>query len=260
MNEANQVNTAPISEATSLKGVAETKQDIRMMPIEEISIYGGTQTRSTTNDDAIDSYAESIGSGQSFPPVEVYFDGSKYWLADGFHRLLAYKRAGKSEVQSNIFQGSRKDALLHALGANSRNSLYRSNADKRNAVEIALEEFKNVFSDKYSPINDELDRVTKSLESLSLSYRESTLPIPKTKPPNHKTRYIAAIIANCYYDKFTRWPITPSNNPKRAFRTHTEEICFILDKRNLYGIAGACNDFSQNPWRLWDKSPPFISR
>ena len=85
-------------------------------------------------------------------------------------------------------------------------------------LEIALKKFKNVFSDKYSPINDELDRVTKSLESLSLSYRASTLPIPKTKPPNHKTRYIAAIIANCYYDKFTRWPITPSNNPKRAFR------------------------------------------
>ncbi|MDA9349822.1 hypothetical protein N9R31_00035 [bacterium] len=137
--------------------------------------------------------------------------------------------------------------------------LHNIQSEQRN-LEIALKKFKNVFSDKYSPINDELDRVEKSLESLSLSYRESTLPIPKTKPPNHKTRYVAAIIANCYYDKFTRWPITPSNNPKRAFRTHTEEICFILDKKNLYGITGACNNFSQNPWRLWDKSPPFISR
>lgn len=141
MSEETQINPAPSLAAVAFKRESATETDIRIMSIEEISIYGGTQTRSNTNDDAIDSYAESIEGGQSFPPVEVYFDGAKYWLADGFHRLLAYKRAGKSQVQAHIFQGSRKDALLHALGANSRNSLYRSNADKRSAVEIALEEF-----------------------------------------------------------------------------------------------------------------------
>ena len=128
-------------ETTPSETTTENMEEIKMMPIEKISIYGGTQARASTNDDAIDSYVESIEGGQSFPPIEVYFDGTKYWLADGFHRLLAYKRAGKIDVQSRIFKGSRKDALLHALGANSKNSLYRSNADKRNAVEIALDEF-----------------------------------------------------------------------------------------------------------------------
>ena len=141
MTEGELLEKPPILETQITENHTKKIEDFKMMPIEKISIYGGTQTRASTNDDAIDSYVESIEGGQSFPPVEIYFDGSKYWLADGFHRLLAYKRAGKSEVQSKIHEGSRKDALLHALGANSQNSLYRSNADKRNAVEIALEEF-----------------------------------------------------------------------------------------------------------------------
>ena len=139
--EESLTQTPPTLLTVASEAATETVEDIKLMPIESISIYGGTQARASTNDDAIDSYVESIQGGQSFPPVEIYFDGTKYWLADGFHRLLAYKRAGKTEVHSKIFKGSRKDALLHALGANSRNSLYRSNADKRNAVEIALEEF-----------------------------------------------------------------------------------------------------------------------
>ena len=166
------------------EAVTETSEDIRKMPIEEISIYGGTQARASTNDDAIDSYVESIEGGQSFPPVEVYFDGTKYWLADGFHRLLAYKRAGKAEVHSKIFKGSRKDALLHALGANSKNSLYRSNADKRNAVEIALEEFPeetNAFIAKICAVSASMvSSARKRLDDLNRA-EDETSKSPKTQ-------------------------------------------------------------------------------
>ena len=167
----------------SSEAAAETAEDIKLMPIEDISIYGGTQTRASTNDDAIDSYVESIEGGQSFPPVEIYFDGTKYWLADGFHRLLAYKRAGRAEVRSKIFKGSRKDALLHALGANSQNSLYRSNADKRNAVEIALEEFPeepNTFIAKICAVSASMvGSARKRLDDLN---REEDEPSKHSKP------------------------------------------------------------------------------
>ena len=101
--------TPPTPPTEASEVATETVEDIKLMPIEDISIYGGTQARASTNDDAIDSYVESIEGGQSFPPVEIYFDGTKYWLADGFHRLLAYKRAGRTDVRSKIFKGSRKD-------------------------------------------------------------------------------------------------------------------------------------------------------
>ena len=126
-------------------------------------------------------------------------------------------------------------------------------------LENALNEFSEVFKDSFSRINTEVKTLQSSLQSLSETLDKSTLPKPRTKPPNHKTRYIAAIVANCYRDKFQRWPITPAKRPQRAFIKCTEQICVILDKRNLYGISGACEDFAKKPWQLWDNSPPSIS-
>jgi uncharacterized ParB-like nuclease family protein len=109
--------------------------------LEKINIFGGTQARLKTNDDAVESYAEEMMRGVVFPPIEVYFDGSTYWLADGFHRFLATKRNGTATIAAQVQPGGRTEALRHALGANSTNGVYRTNGDKRNAVEIALEEW-----------------------------------------------------------------------------------------------------------------------
>ena len=114
------------------------KQDLRL---EQIDIYGGTQARVATNDEAISSYADAMAEGAQFPPVVTYYDGSKYWLADGFHRFLAAQRNEYESIAADVIEGSRTDALRHALGANATNGIYRSNADKRNAAEVALEEW-----------------------------------------------------------------------------------------------------------------------
>jgi len=111
------------------------------LKLEQIDIYGGTQARVATNDEAISSYAEAMQEGAQFPPIIAYYDGTKYWLADGFHRFLAAQRNEYEEISADVHEGSRTDALRHALGANSTNGIYRSNADKRNAGEIALEEW-----------------------------------------------------------------------------------------------------------------------
>jgi len=114
------------------------------LTLEQIDIYGGTQARVATNDDAISSYADAMLEGAKFPPIATYYDGSKYWLADGFHRFLAAQRNEFETISADIYDGSRTDALRHALGANATNGIYRSNADKRNAAEIALEEWPNM--------------------------------------------------------------------------------------------------------------------
>lgn len=114
---------------------------IKDLRLDKIDIYGGTQARVATNDDAISSYADAMQEGAQFPPIAAYYDGTKYWLADGFHRYLAAQRNGLDEISAEVYEGSRTDALRHALGANSTNGIYRSNEDKRNAAEIALEEW-----------------------------------------------------------------------------------------------------------------------
>ena len=114
---------------------------IQTLSLNLIDIQGGTQTRVATNDDAIESYAADMAEGAEFPPIMVFYDGSNYWLADGFHRYLAAKRNEATSIEAEVEPGSRSDALKHALGANATNGVYRNNADKRNVASIALREW-----------------------------------------------------------------------------------------------------------------------
>ncbi len=129
------------------------------LSLDSINVYGGTQARVTTNDDAIASYADEMSQGAVFPPISVYFDGTTYWLADGFHRYLAAKRLERAAILAEVEPGGRSDALRHALGANATNGVYRNNADKRNAVEIALEE----WPDLANPVIAEICKVSAEL-------------------------------------------------------------------------------------------------
>ncbi len=127
--------------------------------LDSINIQGGTQARIRTNDDAIESYADEMSQGTVFPPISVYFDGATHWLADGFHRYLAAKRIGRTTILAEVNAGGRTDALRHALGANATNGVYRTNDDKRNAVEIALEEWPGLAN----PVIAEICRVSAEL-------------------------------------------------------------------------------------------------
>lgn len=129
------------------------------LSLTSINIYGGTQARVKTSDEAVESYAEEMTQGTVFPPIVVYYDGATYWLADGFHRYLAAKRIERPTILSEVIPGGRSDALKHALGANATNGVYRTNADKRNAVEIALEE----WADRANPVLAEICRVSPDL-------------------------------------------------------------------------------------------------
>ena len=79
-----------------------------------------------------------MNGGAEFPPVVVFFDGTNHWLADGFHRVHARKKTGHGDIPADIHQGTKRDAILHSLGANASHGMRRSNEDKRRAVERML--------------------------------------------------------------------------------------------------------------------------
>lgn len=99
-----------------------------------IQIDGGTQSRANVNDQVVNEYAEAIQAGATFPPIVVFYDGKKHWLADGFHRFHAYRKIGREKVAADVRQGTRRDAILHSVGANETHGLRRTNDDKRRAV------------------------------------------------------------------------------------------------------------------------------
>lgn len=106
--------------------------------IDLIRLDGGTQSRAQIDQTTVDAYAESIRNDAVFPPVVVFYDGKEYWLADGFHRVQAYKQEGCVTIGADIRSGTRREAILYSVGANAAHGLRRSNADKRRAVETLL--------------------------------------------------------------------------------------------------------------------------
>ena len=113
---------------------------IKPTNISVIRIDGGTQLRNGIDDETVTAYAEAIKEGATFPPVTLFYDGFDYWLADGFHRFHAFKRAGKVSIPTEIHQGEKRDAWLFALGANDKHGKTRTNDDKRLQATAALQD------------------------------------------------------------------------------------------------------------------------
>lgn len=110
------------------------------VPLAAIRIDGGTQARTAIDAATVAEYAEALKTGAVLPPLSLFFDGVHFWLADGFHRYHAYLQAGIERISAEIRTGSRRDAVLYAVGANTAHGLRRTNADKRRAVQMVLAE------------------------------------------------------------------------------------------------------------------------
>jgi len=108
------------------------------IPINSIRLDGGTQPRAAIDFDAVFDYMDAMSDGAIFPPVVVFYDGTNYWLADGFHRVKAVEKAGRDEVACEMRQGTREDAQWYSFAANKTNGLRRTNDDKHRAVKAAL--------------------------------------------------------------------------------------------------------------------------
>ena len=109
--------------------------------LSKISTANDTQVRLKIDEDTVAAYAEAMQDGAVFPPVVVFHDGTDYHLADGFHRVLAANRNGFADIDAEVRQGTRTDALWYALGANATNGKRMSRDDVRKAIGIALVEF-----------------------------------------------------------------------------------------------------------------------
>lgn len=116
---------------------------IAEVDLEAIRIDGGTQARHgeldlATVQDYYKAYLAEPAGSPMMPPVDVFFDGTDYWLADGFHRRHAAEQAGLTKMDCVIHKGTNRDAILFAVGANRTHGLKRTNLDKRKAIGILL--------------------------------------------------------------------------------------------------------------------------
>jgi hypothetical protein len=104
-----------------------------------IRLDGGTQARVSLNTDVVAEYAAHLQEGDIFPPITVFHDGSDHWLADGFHRYMAHKQNGETEIECDLKTGTLEDAKLWAYGANGKRGLSMSREDKRKVILLMLQ-------------------------------------------------------------------------------------------------------------------------
>lgn len=110
------------------------------MKITQLKIELQTQSRVTINQETVAEYADAMMDGEKFPPVTVFYDGKEHYLADGYHRYFAAKKAGLEEIDCDVKKGTLRDAVLFSVGVNSTHGLRRNNEDKRKAVMTILDD------------------------------------------------------------------------------------------------------------------------
>lgn len=113
------------------------------LSLEQLRLDGGTQPRVRLDADwvahlrDIAEHEKDEGAPQ-LPPPRAFFDGSDYWLAEGFHRYFGRKKAGQKRTAVLVTAGTREDAILYAVGTNADHGMPRKPEDLRHAVRMLL--------------------------------------------------------------------------------------------------------------------------
>ncbi|MCL2117959.1 MAG: hypothetical protein FWH27_05980 [Planctomycetaceae bacterium] len=113
-------------------------------PIQSLTFDPDLQIRVKINDETIALYAEQMATEddmKAFPAVEIYYDGVKYWLADGHHRRAAAEKAGHGKIWAIVKSGTRADALWGAILGNSKQGFALTLEDRKRAIMLATQQW-----------------------------------------------------------------------------------------------------------------------
>jgi hypothetical protein len=115
---------------------SEAHGQVSNLKIASLVRDAGTQCRAELCEATVAEYAAL--PAKDLPPCIVFRDIASHFLADGFHRVAAAEQRGDTSIACEVRDGTLRDAVLFALGANRAHGLRRTNADKRRAVEVML--------------------------------------------------------------------------------------------------------------------------
>ena len=111
---------------------------MKVLKFSQIRIDGDTQQRVTINQDKVSEYKERMKEGDKFPPILCTFDGTNYWMYDGFHRYFAAQAAGFLEFDVVYKPGTMEDAQDLSYGVNGEHGLPPNKKDREKRVRNAL--------------------------------------------------------------------------------------------------------------------------
>ena len=64
------------------------------------------QPSENLSEDIVSTYVDTLRRGDQLPPVRVRYDGTNYFLEDGFHRIQAMRLTGVAQTEAEIHPGT----------------------------------------------------------------------------------------------------------------------------------------------------------
>ena len=121
----------------------KSKTVIQMVPIKSLTADLSLQIRGGINPKKVQSYQQIIREQELMDAVDAFYeepisDKTKFLLADGFHRVMAYEGVGTEKIPCRLHVGTHADALRFTLKENGHHGAQMNNAEKRSACEKAV--------------------------------------------------------------------------------------------------------------------------
>jgi ParB-like chromosome segregation protein Spo0J len=116
------------------------KLNIQEVALSAILVDQDLQSRESTDVEHVKHLSDLKEMGVDLPAIVLFQDPALskcrkiYLMADGFHRLAAYLKLGLRSIKAIIIQGTRRDAILYSIGANSKQGKQLTANDRNKAV------------------------------------------------------------------------------------------------------------------------------
>ena len=228
-----------------------------------IQIDGGTQIREAIHEDTIENYLEAKNAGATFPPVVVFHDGKRHWLADGFHRYHTALRFEAKTMRCEVFEGTQRDALRYAAQANKTHGLPRTNKDKRNAVMVyLLDDEWSRYSDR--KIAEEVGVSHNLVSTMRREVAEAQVSSDDTSNPDIETATRTGKDGKSYLAKPKEQPKADTDQPVRVEsrqpgedappRANGKEVFTIKERKRAAKFLGQLIRVLDKSPRVWAKA------
>ena len=102
---------------------------ITKVKLSDICTDSKTQVRESVHQEKVNEYTHLLEEGVEFDPIELYNDGAQLHISSGWHRYLAHRSAGRTEINAIIHVGTARDAFFNGIKANGPSPIPYNNLD-----------------------------------------------------------------------------------------------------------------------------------
>lgn len=149
-----------------------------------------TQVRVEDHAPTVEEYAAALRRRERFPPVSLVADGKgKFLIADGWHRVLAAKRAKAQRIRAKVLPAlpglkPLQSAIRYALRSNTTHGLRLTPGDAANKARRAILEVPGMVTASDRKIAREIGASHQTVSrARNALVREGLIPHPVTEEP-----------------------------------------------------------------------------